>query len=394
MTYFCVCSRCLSGGWRALGRHARGGMVHCPPARMSAACRPTCSAGAIPRPPSLSIRTSMILRRPVTPRYGMAWERPGLGRCRDRWPAMIHRCPLSGIAAGGAPELRLGGRGTTVPPASCRKFGGGWPRSRPAISAVKAHTVRRAAAQYRLAIHVVNDVSIHVVDDAVVVKRSMIPIPASVSDAGIAETVVDAAVKSDLRTPIAFMPQVRAAAPAPIPRSPSSPGPLENLLAERGWLPRPGPAFVMTAAIADIPVRTDTDVQLDTEPDASWLALYRYRGQDLPPIARTLLMSAPWQAFATVRRDGRAVACGRISVAGAPGEQWGAITAVEVDPAWQRQGLGAALTSALAAAAAGRAARRVLLQVETGNAPARALYFRCGFRDSHRYHYMIAPPAS
>jgi N-acetylglutamate synthase len=169
------------------------------------------------------------------------------------------------------------------------------------------------------------------------------------------------------------------------------PGPLENLLAERGWRPRPGPAFVMTAAIADIPARPDTDVHLGAEPDASWLALYRYRGQDLPPIARTLLMSAPWQVFATVRRDGRAVGCGRISVAGAPGEQRGAITAVEVDPAWQRQGLAAALTSALAAKAAGRGARRVLLQVETGNAPARALYLRCGFRDSHRYHYMIAP---
>ena len=147
----------------------------------------------------------------------------------------------------------------------------------------------------------------------------------------------------------------------------------------------------MTAAMADIPARTDTDVHLDPEPDESWLALYRYRGQDLPPIARTLLMSAPWQAFASVWRDGRAVACGRVSVAGARGEQWGAITAVEVDPAWQRHGLGAALTSALAAAAAGRGAGRVLLQVETGNAPARALYFRYGFRDSHRYHYMIAP---
>ncbi len=168
------------------------------------------------------------------------------------------------------------------------------------------------------------------------------------------------------------------------------PGPLENLLAERGWFPRPGPAFVMTAAIADIPV-TGTDVHVAPEPDESWLELYRYRGQDLPPIARTLLMSAPWQAFASVRRDGDVVACGRISVAGAPGEQWGAITAVEVDPAWQRQGLGAALTSALAVAAAGRGARRILLQVETDNAPARALYFRCGFRDSHRYRYMIAP---
>ena len=104
------------------------------------------------------------------------------------------------------------------------------------------------------------------------------------------------------------------------------------------------------------------------------------------------MMSAPWQAFGTIGQDGRAVACGRVSVArpenGAP---WGALTAVEVDAACRRQGLGVAITSALATAAASQGARRILLQVETGNAPARALYRRCGFRDSHRYHYMIAP---
>jgi ribosomal protein S18 acetylase RimI-like enzyme len=31
------------------------------------------------------------------------------------------------------------------------------------------------------------------------------------------------------------------------------------------------------------------------------------------------------------------------------------------------------------------------LQVEEGNAQARALYKRIGFRDSHRYHYRVAP---
>ena len=67
----------------------------------------------------------------------------------------------------------------------------------------------------------------------------------------------------------------------------AAPEPLENLLAERSWVPRPGPAFVMTADIAG--------------------------------------------------------------------------------------------------------ARTILLQVETTNAAARALYQRCGFTDSHRYHYMIAP---
>lgn len=166
------------------------------------------------------------------------------------------------------------------------------------------------------------------------------------------------------------------------------PDPLENLLAEREWVPRPRPALVMTAEIADLPAPSpDTDVRLDPEPDPAWLALYRYRGQDLPPIARRLLLSAPWQAFASVRRGGRAVAVGRVSVA----EQWGAITAVEVDPACRRQGLGVAITAALAAAAAERGARHVLLQVETANTPARALYARCGFRDSHRYDYRVAP---
>ena len=166
----------------------------------------------------------------------------------------------------------------------------------------------------------------------------------------------------------------------------AGPDPLPAYLAERSWLPRPGPAFVMTAEIADIPAST-ADVRFSPEPDAAFLGLYRYRGQDLPPIARTLMMSAPWQAFGTICRDGRTVACGRISVAG----DLGVLTAVEVDKACRRQGLGAAITWALAAVAAGQGARRILLQVETSNAPARALYLRCGFRDSHRYHYMLAP---
>jgi N-acetylglutamate synthase len=164
--------------------------------------------------------------------------------------------------------------------------------------------------------------------------------------------------------------------------------PLENLLAERAWVPRPRPALVMTAAIADLPAPSpDTGVRMDPEPDPAWLALYRYRGQDLPPIARTLLLSAPWQAFASIRRAGRTVAVGRVSVA----DRWGVITAVEVDAACRRQGLGVAITAALAAAAADRGARQVLLQVETGNTPARALYARCGFRDSHHYRYRVAP---
>ena len=166
----------------------------------------------------------------------------------------------------------------------------------------------------------------------------------------------------------------------------AAPDPLERLLAERSWVPRPGPAFVMTADVADIPAST-VGVHLAPEPDTAFLGLYRYRGQDLPPIARTLLMSAPWQAFGSIRRDGRAVAVGRVSVA----DDLGVLTAVEVDQACHRQGLGTVITAGLAAAAAAQGATRILLQVETGNDPARALYLRCGFQDSHRYQYMMAP---
>ena len=166
----------------------------------------------------------------------------------------------------------------------------------------------------------------------------------------------------------------------------AAPDQLETHLNERGWLPRPAPAFVMLVETSALPA-TSTDVEFSPEPDGAFLGLYRYRGQDLPPIARTLLMSAPWQAFGTIRRDSRAVAVGRVSVA----DDLGVLTAVEVDAACHRQGLGTAITAGLAAAAAARGATRILLQVETGNEPARALYLRCGFKDSHRYHYMMAP---
>jgi N-acetylglutamate synthase len=164
-------------------------------------------------------------------------------------------------------------------------------------------------------------------------------------------------------------------------------GALDGLLAARGWAIRPGPAVVMTAAIADLPRAGTGPVTMSAEPDQAWLSLYRYRGRPLPADALRLLLSAPWQAFATVLRHGQAVAVGRVSVAAG----WAAVTAVEVAAGHRRAGLGTAVTSALAQAAAQRGADRVFLQVEEGNTAARALYGRCGFRDVHRYHYRVAP---
>jgi ribosomal protein S18 acetylase RimI-like enzyme len=165
---------------------------------------------------------------------------------------------------------------------------------------------------------------------------------------------------------------------------------LDGLLDGCGWSAPRIPVVVMTAR-SDVVAgyQRDVGMTLAAEPDDEWLALYRFMGEPLPPNAVPVLLSAPVQMFASVRRDGRTVATGRLSLAGG----WGGITAIDVDPAWRRAGLGTAVTAGLAAQAAARGAERIFLQVEEENAAARALYARCGFTDHHRYHYRLAPAA-
>lgn len=170
---------------------------------------------------------------------------------------------------------------------------------------------------------------------------------------------------------------------------------LDQRLAERSWVTRPGPAFVMTADLSRVPPASAAgaglDLRVDDEPDGAWLRVQRYRGQsDLPPVRMKLLLSAERQAFVSIRSPdgGETVAVGRLSFGG----NWAGITSVEVDPAHRRRGLGTAITLGICAEALTRGADKILLQVETGNDPAKTLYERCGFTYSHRYHYRLPPP--
>jgi ribosomal protein S18 acetylase RimI-like enzyme len=221
--------------------------------------------------------------------------------------------------------------------------------------------------------------------------------------------------------------------------------PLDLSLAERRWAVRPGAAIVMTASPSSAPLSSAplssaplssaplssaplssaplssvpvSDVRFDPSPDDAWLARYNYRGSSIPPIAKTVLMSAPEQYFASIRDlSGAAIAIARLSLdaagsphadsrgegsphagsphAGSPDDgaapRLAGITAVEVDPAYRRRGLGSAITRAVCTEAARRGADLVFLQTEVTNAPARALYEALGFHPSHTYHYRIAP---
>jgi N-acetylglutamate synthase len=169
-------------------------------------------------------------------------------------------------------------------------------------------------------------------------------------------------------------------------------GGLDARLSERAWATRPGPAFVM---VADLPLAAaagelpaGAEIAADDDPDQAWLARYHYRGADSqPPVMRDVLTSAQDQAFISIRAGADVLAIARLSIA----DGWAGLTAVEVDQNRRRAGLGTAITAAACAEAAARGVLRAFLQVEVDNAGARALYERCGFRYSHRYHYRIAP---
>jgi N-acetylglutamate synthase len=182
------------------------------------------------------------------------------------------------------------------------------------------------------------------------------------------------------------------AVPQPLPADDAPAAGLDAELAVRGWATRPGPAFVMVAdlplAVAGGALPAGAVVAADAEPDEGWIAAYHYRGTDRqPPVLRHVLTSAQEQAFISIRAESGVLAIARLSIAGG----WAGITAVEVDPAHRRAGLGRAITAAACAEAVGRGVRRVFLQVAVDNAGARALYERCGFRYSHRYQYRVAP---
>jgi GNAT superfamily N-acetyltransferase len=170
---------------------------------------------------------------------------------------------------------------------------------------------------------------------------------------------------------------------------------LDEHLARRSWPVRPGPAFVM---VADLPLAIPAAdlagaraVHISPEPDDAWAARYHYRGQDyLPPVARQVLTSAREQSFVSIKDGDEVLAIARLSIAAG----WAGLAAVEVHPGHRRQGLGVAVTAAACEVAERRGLQGVFLQVETGNAPAQALYKSLGFRYAHRYHYRMAPAAS
>jgi ribosomal protein S18 acetylase RimI-like enzyme len=164
-------------------------------------------------------------------------------------------------------------------------------------------------------------------------------------------------------------------------------------LVARDWTPsRPEQAETLVQVAAPgrrtEPSRDEpAGVRLTEQPADEWLHRYgRAAGTD-PGIARALLVSGDAVIFASLGDP--ATAIGRAVLTG----RWVGLSAVEVDPALRRQGLGSAIVDALLRWGAERGARSAYLQALADNRAALALYARYGFRTHHRYRY-LRPPTS
>lgn len=168
-------------------------------------------------------------------------------------------------------------------------------------------------------------------------------------------------------------------------RMPDAPG-LEGLraaLLARGYTPEQ-PTLVKLGRVSDLIALAEPAVAADA-PDESWAAVFLGPGFDPRDGAFRVrnLSRSPGAVFASVREEGEAVAVG----AGAFGHGFLSIHGMRTRQARRGEGLAGRVLAALGAAARARGVERAFLQVEEGNAPARALYARAGFTFAWRYFY-------
>jgi N-acetylglutamate synthase len=157
-----------------------------------------------------------------------------------------------------------------------------------------------------------------------------------------------------------------------------------------GWRPIEGAgADVLTGPTGDLRgvgrgLPRGLALRLQDNPDAAWMEQYHYRGQAVPEHGVRLLTSAPEQVFASIVDGDRVIGVARGSMA----ERWTGLTAMEIDPAYRRQGLAQALIAAIAEWGWKRGARSMQLQVGETNQAALMLYLAAGLEVHHRYAYL------
>jgi N-acetylglutamate synthase len=168
---------------------------------------------------------------------------------------------------------------------------------------------------------------------------------------------------------------------------------LDRELAARGYTGE-GESCVLHAPIANIAAAADPEVRLLAIPSPEWLAamaaLQRHAPEQAARYRRIIGSIAIPVRFAALATDGLPTALAY----GALHDRMLCYESVITDPRYRGQGLARRVIAALADWARKAGAEGACLQVEAGNAPARALYDRFGLSaELYRYHYRREPPA-
>lgn len=142
------------------------------------------------------------------------------------------------------------------------------------------------------------------------------------------------------------------------------------------------------------------EFRVDDEPDDAWLAMYHYRGQDLPAeavrdLSRTIdgrigfaRLVQTGAAGAASADAGTTIAVTRATITHSDdGRTWLGYSAVEVGQRWRRQGMGTLLGREVLAWGEREGADAAYLQVRASNEAGIALYTKLGFTEHHRHRY-------
>lgn len=146
------------------------------------------------------------------------------------------------------------------------------------------------------------------------------------------------------------------------------------------------PTLVQTGSIeAMAGLASGPAVQIADRPDARWGEVFLGEGFDPVDGASRLaiLGRSTSTLFASVEVDGRLAAVGSACLS----HGWCGIHGMRTLPQMRGRGLARAILAALARQSQARGFSRAFLQVEEGNAPARALYRRAGLRQAWAYAY-------
>lgn len=167
----------------------------------------------------------------------------------------------------------------------------------------------------------------------------------------------------------------------------SQPADLDAALAARGYAWEAG----TSVRVADIgpSERSDVAVEAAWAQTAAWREAF-HRMKDVPAERRALhdcMLSriASPVGYATIRKNGRVVACGL----GVVQDGRLGLFDVIVDEDERRQGHGERLMHGLLAWGRAAGAEKAYLQVMLTNEPAIALYDKLGFREVYRYWYRV-----